>query len=127
MVIHDWIMDIHNCIQNWIVDIHDCRELYIYMYIHELIMGIHNSVMDIPLEGTYSLLASHISMYSSVASQRIHDANNVIYVETMLKLIMTLLLRCMSSGIELPYHLGHAYIISNTLQTGCTAVVVGST
>ena len=76
------------------------------MYIHELIMGIHNSVMDIPLEGTYSLLASHISMYSSVASQQIHDANNVIYVETMLKLIMTLLLRCVSSGIELPYHLG---------------------
>ena len=27
MDIHDWIMDIHNCIHNWIVDIHDCREL----------------------------------------------------------------------------------------------------
>ena len=48
------------------------------MCIHELIMGIHNSVMDIPLEGIYSLLASHISMHLSVASQRIHDANNVI-------------------------------------------------
>ena len=23
--IHDWIMDIHNCIHNWIMDIHDCR------------------------------------------------------------------------------------------------------
>ena len=44
-----------------------------------------------------------------------HDANNVIYVETMLNLIMTLLLRCVSAGIELPSHLGHAYIISNTL------------
>ena len=58
------------------------------MYIHEFIKGIHNSVMDILLEGIYSLLASHISMYSSVASQRIHDAYNVIYVETMLKLIL---------------------------------------
>ena len=29
-------------------------------------------------------MASQISMYLSVASQRIHDANNVIYVETML-------------------------------------------
>ena len=84
------------------------------MCIHELIMGIHNSVMDIPLEGIFAL-ASHISMYLSVAFQRIHDANNVIYVETMLNLIMTLLLRCVSAGIELPYHLGHAYIISNTL------------
>ena len=44
------------------------------MCIHELIMGIHNSVMDIPL-----------------------------------------LLGCVSAGIELPHHLGHAYIISNTL------------
>ena len=26
MDIHDWIIDIHNCIRNWIVDIHDCRE-----------------------------------------------------------------------------------------------------
>ena len=58
------------------------------MCIHELIMGIHNSVMDIPLEGIYSLLASHISMHFPVASQRIHDANNVIYVETMLNLII---------------------------------------
>ena len=40
---------------------------------------------------------------------------------------MTLLLRCVSAGIELRCHLGHAYIISNTLYTGCTAVVVGST
>ena len=46
-----------------------------------------------------------------------------------LMILMTLLLRCVSAGIELPYHLGHAYIIPNTLQTGCrpTAVVVGST
>ena len=51
-------------------------------------MGIHNSVMDIPLEGIYSLLASHISMHFPVASQRIHDANNVIHVETMLNLII---------------------------------------
>ena len=29
MDIHDWIMDIHNCIHNWIVDIHDCRELWV--------------------------------------------------------------------------------------------------
>ena len=61
-----------------------------------------------PFRGYHSLLASHISMYLSVASQRIHNANNVIYVETMLNLIMTLLLRCVSAGIELPYHLGHA-------------------
>ena len=40
---------------------------------------------------------------------------------------MTLLLRCVSAGIELPGHLGHAYIISNALYTGCTAVVGGST
>ena len=40
---------------------------------------------------------------------------------------MTLLLRCVSAGIELRCHLGHAYIISNTLYTGYTAVVVGST
>ena len=39
---------------------------------------------------------------------------------------MTLLLRCVSTGIELRCHLGRAYIISNTLYTGCTAVVVGS-
>ena len=31
MDIHDWIMDIHNCIHNWIVDIHDCRELCVSM------------------------------------------------------------------------------------------------
>ena len=36
------------------------------------------------------------------------------------------LLRCVSAGIELRCHLGHAYIISNTLHTGCNAVVVGS-
>ena len=35
-------------------------------------------------------------------------------------------LRCVTAGTELP-HLGHAYILSNTLYTGCTAVVVGST
>ena len=29
--------------------------------------------------------------------------------------IMTLLLRCVSSGIELPYHLGHAYIMEPTI------------
>ena len=37
------------------------------------------------------------------------------------------LLRCVSAGTELPCHLGHAYIISNTLYTGYTAEVVGST
>ena len=31
--------------------------------------------------------------------------------------IMTLLLRCVSAGIEVRCHLGHAYIISNTLYT----------
>ena len=31
---------------------------------------------------------------------------------------MTLLLRCVSAWIELRCHLGHAYIISNTLYTG---------
>ena len=31
MDIHDWIMDIHDCIHNWIVDIHDCRELCVSM------------------------------------------------------------------------------------------------
>ena len=46
MTIHKWIMDIHNCIHNWIADIQYCREL---MCIHELIIGIHNSVIDIPL------------------------------------------------------------------------------
>ena len=30
---------------------------------------------------------------------------------------MTLLLRCVSAGIEVRCHLGHAYIISNTLYT----------
>ena len=51
MDIHKWIMDIHNCIHNWIADIQYCREL---MCIHELIIGIHNSVTDIPLEGVRS-------------------------------------------------------------------------
>ena len=37
------------------------------------------------------------------------------------------LLRFVSPGTKLPCHLGHAHIISNTLYTGCTAVVVGST
>ena len=64
------------------------------MCIHELIMGIHNSVVDIPLEGIFALGFSY--QYVSVASQRKHDANNVIYVETMLNFIMTLLLRCVS-------------------------------
>ena len=27
MDIHNWIMDIHNCIHNWIADIQYCREL----------------------------------------------------------------------------------------------------
>ena len=37
------IMDIHNCIHNWIAD----SILLWIMCIHELIIGIHNSVMDI--------------------------------------------------------------------------------
>ena len=31
MDIHDWILDIHNCIHNWIVDIHDCPESCVSM------------------------------------------------------------------------------------------------
>ena len=31
MGIHNWIMDIHNCIHNWIVDIQYCRELCVSM------------------------------------------------------------------------------------------------
>ena len=37
------------------------------------------------------------------------------------------LLRFVSTGTEVPCHLGHGYIISNTLYTGCAVVVVGST
>ena len=37
MDIHNWNMDIHNCIQNWIVDIHLLSWI---MCIHDLIMGI---------------------------------------------------------------------------------------
>ena len=46
------------------------------MCINDLIMGLHNSVMDIPLEGIYALGFSY--QYAFIASQRIHDANNVI-------------------------------------------------
>ena len=52
MDIHNWNMDIHNCIHNWIVDIH---LLLWIMCIRDLFMGIHNSVMDIPLEGIFAL------------------------------------------------------------------------
>ena len=31
MDIHNWIMDIHNCMHNWIVDIQYCRELCVSM------------------------------------------------------------------------------------------------
>ena len=31
MDIHNWIMDIHNCIHNWIADIQYCRELCVSM------------------------------------------------------------------------------------------------
>ena len=70
MDIHNWIMDIHNCIHNWIVDIHYCCELCV----RNLIMGIHNLVMDIPLEGIFALGFSY--QYAFIASQRIHDSNN---------------------------------------------------
>ena len=39
-------------------------------------MGIHDSVMDIPLEGIFPLGFSY--QYAFVASQRIHGANNVV-------------------------------------------------
>ena len=29
--IHNWIMDIHDCIHNWIADIQYCRELCVSM------------------------------------------------------------------------------------------------
>ena len=70
MDIHNWLMDIHNCIHKWIVDIQYCRELCVSMS-----MGIYNSVMDIPLEGIRFGLSYH---YAFTASQLIHDANNVI-------------------------------------------------
>ena len=31
MDIHNWIMDIHDCIHNWIMDIQYCRELCVSM------------------------------------------------------------------------------------------------
>ena len=79
MDIHDWIMDIHNCIHNSIVDtimvIHNSLLSWI-MCFHGLIMGIHNSIMDIPLEGLSALGFSY--QYAFIASQRIHGANNII-------------------------------------------------
>ena len=45
------------------------------MCIHDLIMGIHNSIMDIPLEGLLALDFSY--QYAFIASQHIHDANNI--------------------------------------------------
>ena len=66
MDIHDWIMDIHNFIHNWIVDIHDCRELCVSM--SWIIMGIHNSVMDIPLEGIFALGFSYQYVFISSIS-----------------------------------------------------------
>ena len=49
------------------------------MCINDLIMGLHNSVMDIPLEGIFALGFSYQDAF--VASQRIHDANNVIMLK----------------------------------------------
>ena len=46
------------------------------MCIHDLIMGIHSSVNDIPLEGIFALGLSN--QYAFIASQQIHNANNVI-------------------------------------------------
>ena len=73
MDIHTWYMDIHKCIHNWIVDIH---LLLWIMCIHDLFMGIHNSVIDIPLEGIFALGFSY--QYAFITSQWIHDANNII-------------------------------------------------
>ena len=100
-------MGIHNCIRNWIMDIYNCRELCV----HDLIMGIHNSIMDVHDLKVFSLLASHISMDSRC--KQCHH-----YVETTLQrigVIMTLLLRRVSVGIL------------NTFYTGCTAGIDGST
>ena len=58
------------------------------MCIHQLIMGIHNSVMDIPLEVIFALGFSYQYVFI-MAFQWVHDANNVIYVETMLNLTST--------------------------------------
>ena len=64
MDIHDWIMDIHNCIHNWIVD----SWLSWIMCSHELIMCIHNSVMDIPLEGIFAFGFSYQYVFISSIS-----------------------------------------------------------
>ena len=55
--------------------------------------------------------------------------NVIMTLRRRFDVIMTLLLRGVYVGIELPCHLSHTFNISNTLQTGCnvTAVVVGST
>ena len=45
-------------------------------HVRDLIMGIHNSVMDIPLESIFALGFSY--QYAFIASQQIHDANDVI-------------------------------------------------
>ena len=66
-------MNIHNCIHNWIVDIHLLSWI---MYIHHFIKGIYDSVMNIPLEDIFTFGFSH--QYAFIASQRIHDAINVI-------------------------------------------------
>ena len=46
------------------------------MCVFDLIMGIHNSVMDIPLEGILAIGFSY--QYAFIASQRIHNVNNII-------------------------------------------------
>ena len=79
MDIHNWNMDIHN----WIVDIH----LLWMMCIRDLIMGIHNSIMDIPLESKFALGFSY--QYAFIASQRIHGANNVIMLKQCCDFVST--------------------------------------
>ena len=89
--------------------------------------------MDVRLEGIFAHGSPYISVciYSISVDTRHKQCH---YVETMNKLLWlcrdamgALSLRCVSAVIELPCHLGHAYIISYTLYTGFTAVVVGST
>ena len=76
-------------------------------------MGIHNSVMDIPLEGIRPWLC--IYLYAFIASQRIHVANNVItskqccdFVSTYNDVIIDLINK--SHNAQVPHTTMHHFV-----------------
>ena len=72
MDIHSSIMDVRIGPLNHLQYIH--RYLKVIMCLHDLIIGIQNSVMDIVLEDIFALGFPY--KCASIASQWIHEANN---------------------------------------------------